>query len=122
MNPMARLTCIAIRSTLATENPAMAGITSKARKSNGKTSPLMVRLDRESKAYLAKAAELRRISVSDYVRDVAVRQARTEVVAAREEVIRLSPADQLAFWKALHAPVKLTKSQKHLSAIMRGKA
>ena len=31
-------------------------------------SPLMVRLDADSKAYLARAAELRRISVSDYVR------------------------------------------------------
>lgn len=87
-----------------------------------KTSSLMVRLDSESKAYIAEAADLRRISVSDYVREVAVRQARSEVIAARDEIVRLSPADQLAFWKALHEPVKLTKSQKRLSAIMRGKA
>ncbi len=39
-----------------------------------KSSPLMVRLDDESKAYLSRAAELRRISVSDYVREVTVAQ------------------------------------------------
>ena len=45
----------------------------------------MVRLDAEGKAFLAQAAELRRISVSDYVRTVTVPQARAEVFAAREQ-------------------------------------
>lgn len=40
-----------------------------------KASPLMVRLDSESKQALTDAAELRRISVSDYVRTVTVAQA-----------------------------------------------
>jgi len=35
----------------------------------------MVRLDVASKAVLARAAELRRISVSDYVRSITVAQA-----------------------------------------------
>lgn len=39
-------------------------------------SPLMVRLDAESKQALTDAAELRRISISDYVRTVTVAQAR----------------------------------------------
>ncbi len=56
-------------------------------------SPLMVRLDAESKQALAAAAELRRISVSDYVRTVTVAQARREVAGAREQTIRLSPAE-----------------------------
>jgi len=61
------------------------------------TSPLMVRLDAESKQALTAAAELRRISVSDYVRTVTVAQARREVAGAREHTIRLSPDEQQAF-------------------------
>ena len=38
-------------------------------------SPLMVRLDDESKQCLAEAARLRHVSVSDYVRAVMVPQA-----------------------------------------------
>ena len=85
-----------------------------------KASPLMVRLDSESKQALTDAAELRRISVSDYVRTVTVAQARREVASAREQTVLLSPDEQLAFWRALQAPPKLTPAQKRLSAIMRG--
>jgi uncharacterized protein (DUF1778 family) len=77
-----------------------------------KASPLMVRLDAESKQALAAAAELRRISVSDYVRTVTVAQARREVASARDQTLLLSPAEQLAFWQALQAPPKLTPAQK----------
>jgi uncharacterized protein (DUF1778 family) len=83
-------------------------------------SALMVRLDPESKRALAAAAELRRISVSDYVRTVTVSQARREVVSAREQTILLSPDEQLAFWQALQAPVKLSPAQRRLGAMMRG--
>lgn len=83
-------------------------------------SPLMVRLDAESKQALAEAAELRRISVSDYVRTVTVAQARREVASARDQTILLSPDEQLAFWQALNAPSKLTPAQKRLGAMMRG--
>jgi uncharacterized protein (DUF1778 family) len=86
----------------------------------GKTSPLMVRLDPESKQALADAAELRRISVSDYVRTVTVPQARREIASAREQTIHLSPEEQLAFWQALQEPVKLTPAQKRLGRMMRG--
>ena len=61
----------------------------KRPKKNSTPSPLMVRLDDESKAYLSQAAELRRISVSDYVRTVTVSQAKKEVQAAREQTISL---------------------------------
>ncbi|MFM7059066.1 MAG: DUF1778 domain-containing protein [Planctomycetota bacterium] len=84
-----------------------------------KASPLMVRLDSESKQALTDAAELRRISVSDYVRTVTVAQARREVASAREQTVLLSPDEQLAFWRALQAPSKLTPAQKRLAAIMR---
>ena len=83
-------------------------------------SPLMVRLDRESKDILSRAAELRQISVSDYVRQVTVAQARKEVVAAAEQTISMTPDEQLAFWTALVEPVKLTPAQKKLGRIMRG--
>jgi uncharacterized protein (DUF1778 family) len=89
--------------------------------SNG-TSPLMVRLDKSSKKVLAAAAELRRISMSDYVRHVTVSQARREINADRRRTIALTPDEQLAFWTALTAPVKLTTAQKRLSKIMRGEA
>ena len=68
------------------------------------TSPLMVRLDQDSKDLLARAAELRRISVSDYVRQVTVSQARKEVGAAGEQTISMTPDEQLAFWIALDRP------------------
>ena len=86
-----------------------------------KASPLMVRLDIESKEALAAAAELRRISVSDYVRTVTVAQARREVASARDQTILLSPDEQLAFWQALQAPPRLTPAQKRLGTLMQAR-
>jgi uncharacterized protein (DUF1778 family) len=83
-------------------------------------SPLMVRLDPESKDVLARAARLRRISVSDYVRQVTVAQARKEVEAAAGQTIALTPDEQLAFWTALSQPARLTAAQKRLGILMRG--
>ncbi|MEX2137889.1 MAG: DUF1778 domain-containing protein [Pirellulales bacterium] len=80
----------------------------------------MVRLDEESKDYLTQAAQLRRISVSDFVRTVTVAQARREVAAARENILVLSPEEQLEFWNALNETPVLTESQRELGAIMRG--
>jgi uncharacterized protein (DUF1778 family) len=95
---------------------------SKPTKEGRKPSPLMVRLDDDSKAYLAKAAELRGISLSDYVRMVTVAQAKREVLAAREQVISLSAEEQLAFWNALNETPVLTDAQRRLGAMMRGEA
>ena len=81
---------------------------------------LMVRLDDDSKTYLSQAAQLRRISVSDYVRVVTVAQARREVEAASSQTIALAPAEQLAFWNALNRPARLTPPQKRLGRLMRG--
>ena len=63
-------------------------------RTNRPSSPLMVRLDEDSKAALTRAAELRRISVSDYVRQVTVAQARKEVAAAAGQTIESSPPSQ----------------------------
>lgn len=86
---------------------------------SSKSSSLMVRMDDNSKRVLAEAAELRRISVSDYVRTVTVSQARREVDSARDQTLQLSPDEQLAFWQALQAPVSLTPAQKRLGKLMR---
>jgi uncharacterized protein (DUF1778 family) len=85
-----------------------------------KSTSLMVRMDEESKKLLTEAAELRRISISDYVRTVTVSQARREVASAHEQTIRLTPDEQMTFWQALQAPPKLTSAQKRLGKIMRG--
>ena len=81
---------------------------------------LMVRIDESSKEYIAKAAALRRISISDYVRSITVTQAEREVRAAEDLVIALTPDEQLAFWNALNQPAELTDAQKTLGALMRG--
>ena len=82
----------------------------------------MVRLDAESKECLTQAVALRGISVSDYVRDVTLAQARREVQAAREHTIVLRAGEQLAFWKALNERARLTGAQRRLSDLMRGKS
>jgi uncharacterized protein (DUF1778 family) len=86
--------------------------------------PLMVRLDKESKAYLSQAAEMHGISLSDYVRTVAVAQARRELLASLEQTqtLTLTAEEQLAFWNALAEPPKLTEAQRRLGAIMRGES
>jgi uncharacterized protein (DUF1778 family) len=93
---------------------------SRSRKTTrGSTAPDMVHLDAESRECVARAAELRRVSVSDYVRVVALAQARRDVHATSNQRIHLSPDEQVAFWNALrHAP-ELTSAQRQLAAIMR---
>ncbi|MCA9264600.1 MAG: DUF1778 domain-containing protein [Planctomycetales bacterium] len=85
-----------------------------------KNSSLMVRLDEESKSLLASAAELRKVSVSDYVRLIVVGQARRELAAAEAHVISMTPEEQLVFWEALSTSPKLTEAQDQLGRMMRG--
>ncbi|AUB85482.1 DUF1778 domain-containing protein [Candidatus Thiodictyon syntrophicum] len=86
---------------------------------NASTS-LMVRLDPDSKSFVARAAQLRHVSVSDYVRSVVVAQARREIQAAEQQIIALTPAEQQAFRQALQEPIVLTAAQRALGALMRG--
>lgn len=85
-----------------------------------KSTQLMVRLDDESKSCLAKAAELRKVSISDYVRMVTVAQARREVSQAEQNTISLTSEEQLTFWQALNTAPELTKAQRELGRAMRG--
>lgn len=86
------------------------------------TKPLMVRLDAQSKTYLSKAAKLRSISLSDYVRTVTVAQAQREVLASRERSIALTAQEQQEFWNALNETPILTESQWRLGRLMRGES
>ena len=47
---------------------------------------------------------------------------RANQAASDEQTIALAPKEQLAFWKALHAPVRLTAAQKKLGKLMQGKS
>jgi uncharacterized protein (DUF1778 family) len=86
----------------------------------GKSENLMVRVDPPSKQVIVRAARLRGVSASDYVRTVVLAQARSDVEEARVRAIKLSPEQQLAFWDALHQPSPLTARQRKLGRIMRG--
>ncbi|MEW6366352.1 MAG: DUF1778 domain-containing protein [Acidobacteriota bacterium] len=92
----------------------------RSRNSAPATRSLMVRLDPQSKSYLYQAAQLRHISISDYVRTVMVAQARRELHASHEQTIALTPEEQLEFWNALSEAPRLTEAQRRLGAIMRG--
>jgi uncharacterized protein (DUF1778 family) len=102
------------------ETSEMQGRSSRKIQAAKTASPLMVRLDDESKQCLAEAANLRHVSVSDYVRTVTVPQARREVRAARDQVIALTPEEQLSFWNALNEVPALSPAQRRLGSIMRG--
>jgi uncharacterized protein (DUF1778 family) len=85
-----------------------------------KTANLMVRVDRSSKQVIARAARIRGVSTSDYVRSVVVAQARREVDEARTRTIVFTPEEQLSFWQALEQSASLTPRQCELGRIMRG--
>jgi uncharacterized protein (DUF1778 family) len=93
---------------------------SPRRPTETKAANLMVRLDPAAKRVITRAATIHGVSTSDYVRTVVVAQARRDVEEARSRTIALSPEEQLAFWQALHAPVRLTKRQRELARVMRG--
>lgn len=91
-----------------------------AARSRKKDASLMVRVDAPSKLVIGKAARLRGVSASDYVRLVVVAEARRDLDEARSRTIRLTPPDQLAFWQALQQPTALTPRQRALGRLMRG--
>lgn len=86
-----------------------------------KPANLMIRLDRPSKGAIARAARLRGVSASDYVRSIVVPRARLDADEAATRTIALAPDEQLAFWKALQEPAKPTPRQRELGRLMRGK-
>ncbi|MBL8954727.1 MAG: DUF1778 domain-containing protein [Myxococcaceae bacterium] len=85
-----------------------------------KSENLMIRVDRPSKTVITRAARLRGISASDYVRSVVVAHARRDLEESKAHSLKLSAAEQRAFWAALNEPVSLTPRQRQLSRLMRG--
>src|SRR6266498_3909414 len=80
---------------------------------------LLVRVDRQSKALLRRAAAARGLSVSDYVRSRVVPLARQDVVEADTGVLKLSRDDQIALWRALQAQPPPTAAQRALGKLIR---
>lgn len=81
---------------------------------------LNMRLDRASKSALVRAAALRGLKMSDYVRTVLVAQARREVASSGRQVLALTADEQLRFWIALQEKPKPTAAQRRLGRLMRG--
>jgi uncharacterized protein (DUF1778 family) len=88
-------------------------------RSAAKDANLLVRFDRPAKALLHRAAKARGLSLSDYVRSRILPLARQDVDEAETGVLRLSRADQIAFWQALQNPPKPTASQRALGVLVR---
>jgi hypothetical protein len=53
-------------------------------------------------------------------RRVTSRHATSKDKDVESYLIRLPAPEQLQFWNALHAPIRLTKAQEQLGRIMRG--
>ena len=98
----------------------MRGKTTSSKVGKSPSTTVRVQLDAAGRSALAEAALGRGVSVSDYVRTVAVGQARREVEAAASRTLVLAPDEQLAFWRALNAPAELTPAQRRLGALMCG--
>ena len=82
------------------------------------TSILQARLDSESKALIEKAAKLRKVGMTDYVKLVLVPAAKREVDLAEssENVLALTKEEQITFWNALNEePVELDEGLKTLA-------
>ena len=86
-----------------------------------KAANLMIRMDSSAKKLVARAATLRGVSTSDWVRNVLTSQAQLEVAEADERTIKLSRDEQLRFWDALQRPARLTRRQRELSRLMKGR-
>lgn len=99
------------------KSPAVVRRSAKA--SAAKNANLLVRFDRPSKTLIQRAAAARGLSVSDYVRTRIVPLARQDVAEDDTGVLRLSRADQIAFWQALQRPPAPTPAQLQLGELVR---
>ena len=85
-----------------------------------KTQILQARIDKKNKDLVVKAAKLRSMPTSDYVRSIVIEQARKEVDCAEKEVLQLTADEQLSFWKALDHDSSLIEKEIELGQLMRG--
>ena len=84
-----------------------------------KAEHLLLRLDAASKRLLQRVAGLKGMSTSDYVRSLVIATAERDLGELQRSTVTLSASEQLAFWRALNEPVRLTAAQRKLGAMMR---
>ncbi len=84
------------------------------------TQTLNMRLDRDSKKAVVRAAALRGLKMSDYIRVVLVAQAKLEIEASKHQVPALTADEQSRFWSALQEAARPTAAQRRLGRLMRG--
>jgi uncharacterized protein (DUF1778 family) len=100
--------------------PSLARKTSsRGARTHAKRVNLLVRFDPAGKTLVKRAAAIRGLTVSDYVRSRIVSLARQDVEEADTGVLRLSREDQIAFWQALQNPPPPTEAQRRLGALVR---
>ena len=88
-------------------------------KGPSKNANLLVRFDQGGKSLVLRAAGLRGLSLSDYVRTRILPLARQDVDEAETGVLRLAKQDQIAFWQALQHPPAPTRAQRALGKLVR---
>jgi uncharacterized protein (DUF1778 family) len=81
---------------------------------------LNMRLDPASREAVVRAAALRGLKLSEYIRAVLVAQAVREVDSAGRQALSLTPVEQLDFWNALHSSPRPTARQRKLGRLIRG--
>ncbi len=86
---------------------------------SSKDANVLVRFDSAGKALVKRAAAVRGLNVSDYVRTRIIAMAQQDVVEADTGVLRLPREAQIAFWQALQAPLAPTETQRELGALVR---
>lgn len=84
-----------------------------------KTANVLIRFDAKRKARVRRAAELRGLTVSDYIRTRIDSIVDRDLEEAETGVLRLSREDQIALWRALQNPPPPTKQQRELGALIR---
>jgi len=85
-----------------------------------KRETIQARIQPENKEIIVKAAKLRDIPLSDYIRSVTLEQARKEVASQENLILQLTAEEQLNFWQAIDNEPVLTKKQKELGKLMKG--
>lgn len=93
--------------------------TARAKKLPSKTASLLVRFDRQAKGIVQRAATVRGLTVSDYVRSRILTLATQDVEESESGLLRLAKADQIAFWQALQHPPAPTPAQRALGKLVR---
>ena len=80
---------------------------------------MLVRFDREAKSLVQRAATVRGLTDSDYVRTRVLPLAQQDVEESKTGVLPLTKEDQIVFWQALQHPPTPTRPQRALGKLVR---